>query len=540
MSKLTSAVARHGSTPWPIYTIFGSALLVVFGLGVQAGTHLNHDISWILYSAGQMLHGAEFGRDVIPVNPPLAWFLALIPVGIAEQAALDPVAVFRIFTAATLVATLAFVLWYLRAEDIQLNEAGLTLLSLATAYVLFVGCYRDFGQREHLAFAYSLPYILLAAGRMDGRSYPLAISIPVGLAAGLGLALKPYFLAVPLLVELLGVLRTRSLYFPFRSETIALAGFMVVYLASVFVLTPAYVFDIVPMVRPIYWGFNNDIGLVLYSIRFELFGFAVAVFLALNMWAKGQSLQWVLLAAAAGFLFSYLVQAKGYTYHGQPFRGLLLMLLAMQWASLIARAGPGEASGETPGEAKARIASPFVVFIALLAVFSSNAFTAMVWFSIDNRVTGRRAAQIDDLIDLANRHAAGDRFLALSTHPFPGFPTAVYSTSEWASRTNSIFFIPVVARLRHLGEASPHFRDGTLRYAEEKAHSFLLRDLAFSPRLVLVDARPIRHAIGDLTFDILAFYLEEPRIREIWSRYRELEPVHGFRVFLLRDPDVAG
>ena len=130
-----------------------------------------------------MLHGAEFGRDVIPVNPPLAWFLALIPAGIAEQAALDPVAVFRIFTAATLVATLAFVLWYLRAEDIQLNEAGLTLLSLATAYVLFVGCYRDFGQREHLAFAYSLPYLLLAAGRMDGRSYPLAISIPVGLDA---------------------------------------------------------------------------------------------------------------------------------------------------------------------------------------------------------------------------------------------------------------------------------------------------------------------------------------------------------------------
>jgi hypothetical protein len=55
---------------------------------------------------------------------------------------------------------------------------------------------------------------------------------------------------------------------------------------------------------------------------------------------------------------------------------------------------------------------------------------------------------------------------------------------------------------------------------------------ASAPALILVDAREYRHAMEGLDFDILAFYLENPEIRALWANYRELMPVHGFRVFV--------
>jgi hypothetical protein len=79
-----------------------------------------------------------------------------------------------------------------------------------------------------------------------------------------------------------------------------------------------------------------------------------------------------------------------------------------------------------------------------------------------------------------------------------------------------------------------------LRFAEDKAREFLLHDLASEPHVILVDARPSRHALRGLSFDILAFYLEDPRIREIWAGYGEIDPVQGFRVFLRQDRARAG
>ena len=529
MSDIASA-ARRERSPWRLsWPVLGAGLLVLCGLLLQSATHLNHDLSWILHSSARMLQGAEFGRDIIAANPPLAWFLALPPVGLAELFGLDQVVVFRAYTAASLAVCLGFVWWFLQVQDQAGGEGRRAVLLLVTSYVLFIGCYRDFGQREHLAFAYSLPYILLAVGRLEGRRVPPGIALAAGLAAGVGFALKPYFLAVPLLVELLAALWRRSLYFVFRLEVWALAGVIAVYLLTVLIATPAYVFEVVPSIRPVYWGFNNDLGPVLAPISSALVGFALSILLTLLRKGEDRALQWCLIAAAGGFLLAYLVQMKGYSYHGLPFRSLVLVSLGLHLYWTIARsrgAGP-----------VARLGPAALAGAAFLAVIGSNALDLTQWHKLANRDGGSKAAQIDEVIALVERHAAGQRFLALSTHPFPGFPTATYTTAEWASRTNSTFFIPAVAKLRAEGDAS---QAHLLRFAEDKAREFLLHDLASEPHVILVDARPSRHALRGLSFDILAFYLEDPRIREIWAGYGEIDPVQGFRVFLRQDRARAG
>lgn len=522
MSDIASAAKQDRAAWWLSWPVLGVAVLAVCGLLLQSNTHLNHDLSWILESAARMARGAEFGRDIIAANPPLAWFLALPPTGLAGLFGLDPVFIFRLYTAATLALCLGFVWWFQRGQDRD-DESGVVLL-LATGYLLFIGCYRDFGQREHLAFAYSLPYLLLAAGRLEGRRFRPGVAVAAGLAAGLGFALKPYFLAVPLLVELLVLLWHRSLRVVFRPEVWALAGAIAAYLLAVLLVTPAYLFEVVPAVRPIYWGFNNDLGLVLGKISFELAGFVLAI--GLTVFGKGpsQALQWCLIAAAAGFLLAYTVQMKGYSYHELPFRSLVLMSLVLHLRRAIApRDGIGPAARLVPG---------VLAGVFFLAVLSSNIRDLTKWYGEANLGGGAKAAQIDEVIAYVEHHAAGRPFLALSTHPFPGFPTASYSSAEWASRTNSAFFIPAVAKLR--AQADPNQAE-LLRFAEDRAHAYLLHDLGAEPRIILVDARPSRHALRGLSFDILDFYLEEPRIRDIWSGYGEIEPIQGFRVFLRHD-----
>ena len=524
MSDIASAANQDRAAWWLSWPLTAAGILAICGLLLQSNTHLNHDLSWILESAARILRGAEFGRDIIAANPPLAWFLALPPAGLADLFGIDPVVTFRLYTAATLALCLGFMWWFQRGRKTS-DESG-TLLLLATAYVLFIGCYRDFGQREHLAFAYGLPYLLLAAGRLEGRSIQPGVAAAAGLAAGLGFALKPYFLAVPLLVELLLLLRQRSLRPAFRPEVLAMAVAIAAYLLAVFLVTPAYLFEVVPAVRPIYWGFNNGLDVVLGKIPFELAGFALAIALTVYGKGPGQALQWCLIAAAAGFLLAYAVQMKGYSYHEMPFRSLVLISLVLHLRRAVAQR---HEKGPVARYVPAVSAGAF-----FLAVLNSNVQDLTRWYAEANLDGGSKAAQIDEVIALVERHAAGRPYLALSTHPFPGFPTASYSSAEWASRTNSVFFIPAVAKLR--AQADPG-QAQLLRFAEDQAHAYLLHDLRAEPRIILVDARPSRHAMRDLSFDILDFYLEEPRIRDIWSSYAEVEPVQGFRVFLRRDSE---
>jgi hypothetical protein len=67
--------------------------------------------------------------------------------------------------------------------------------------ILLVATY-DFGQREHLMLAASLPYLVLAARRAEGVPTSRVLAIGVALLAALFFALKPHFLAIPALVEL--------------------------------------------------------------------------------------------------------------------------------------------------------------------------------------------------------------------------------------------------------------------------------------------------------------------------------------------------
>jgi hypothetical protein len=495
--------------------VAAAAAIAAFGLLLQASTHLNQDIAWIIYSAAQMLDGAVFGRDIIEPNPPLAWLLAMPAAAAWRFQDLAPDQTWRLMVAALAGGVVGHA--YGRLRDLRDPGAGRDgdVIAIVLAYYFFVGCYRDYGQREYLCLALALPYLVLAVARAEGAPVRWTAAIAVGAAAGVGFALKPYFLAVPLLVEAALLLRTRRPLQALRGETVALAAVVAAYGAGVLLLTPSYVNEVVPLVGRIYWAFESSFAMVVLPAIIEMLGLAAALYL----YAKGSrsSLQLVLLAAALGFLLSYFLQAKGYSYHLFPVRALVGASLVLHLVALL----------RSPRHPRRRALVAAGAGAAL--VFIANAVYLTIWYSESNRAFGSAAAVTDDIVRLADRHAPGGTFLALATHPFPAFPTALYSEAKWGSRTNGTWLVPAIAKWRAAPPADPQL----LRDVEQTAWTMLRQELAeSSPGLVLVDTRAYRHALEGLDFDILAFYLENPQIRALWANYAELAPVHGFRVFV--------
>jgi hypothetical protein len=77
----------------------------------------------------------------------------------------------------------------------------------------------------------------------------------IGLLAGVGLALKPYFLLIPLGIELYLAYTRRDLRVWLRPETLVIGAVLALYGLSVVVLTPDY-FNIARMALQVYQGFD--------------------------------------------------------------------------------------------------------------------------------------------------------------------------------------------------------------------------------------------------------------------------------------------
>ncbi len=531
-SRLKEFVSRE--LAWStLSTLVGGCAIVTFvtaGLWIQYTTYLNHDVAWILYSAAQLLDGGVFGRDVIAANPPLAWYLSYPAVICAEMSGANPADTFRIYIGLLSVSILTWCGSLLRRSPRQVRAGGELLLVVAAA-AFFVCSYRDFGQREYLTLLLVLPYLLLTAARLSGYAANRFEAIFIGLLAGIAISLKPHFLGVPLLVELTAMLYARRATVFVRPEVIC--GLLVITGYAVFLtlFVPDYIFTIVPICRKTYWGFNQDLPRIIYKLRFETSGFLVLAVMLIRR-PRLSPLLPILIAAAAGFFLAYVSQRKGYSYHAFPFRSLVLISLGyllgnLQWHGRTQHKGVALAS--------------WLVGSALLGLVLVGFARTSSWYLKNGRVLQQTTVtadssgeprELDSLINLLNQRSKTDSFLALSTHPYPGFPTALYVKPRWASRTNSRIFVPAIARMRAagVGQESP-----TLRLAESTERQYVLRDLREKPAVVLVDRRQKQHGIGKSTFDILEFYQEDPTFRKLWSQYRELPTIGSLRVFELHE-----
>ena len=470
-------------------------------LYLQLKTYPNHDVAWVLWGTREMLEGAKWGVDIIEPNPPLAWYLSMPSTLLAGWLGVPLDWTFKVVVAiAAAISAIAFAA--LASAGSRFRGAFLCAVSGA-CLLLLPG--REFGQREHIAVIAVLPYLALAGRRAAGDRGPSAgATVAIGLAMGIGVALKPYFLAVPLLVELVVQLTAADRPKLLRAENIASAAVVAAYALVLILFGRQYLADVVPLANEIYWSFNRPMGPVMDDLYPSLT--AVAAFAAFAIY-KRDSLGLILFAAFCGFALSYILQRKGYPYHLLP-----VSIVAVAMLAHLSTAG-------------ARVVRALAV-VVMLMLSLSIVQPPLNWWAT-NRPGGSRATEIDGFRQTVARHADNGRFLVVAVHPYPSFPTAIYTPAHYVSRTNSQWFLPAVVQIRQGIVARPDAAT-----IESHARQFVMHDLAAKPNLVLIDKDAARHTVGAADFDILAFYQEDPAFRQIWRSYREIEPIAEYRQFV--------
>ncbi len=506
-----TAVQRH-------FLILGWTLVAIIagaGLLAQSLTYLNHDVAWVLYSSARLIDHGQFGRDIVAVNPPLIWWISALPMEFSRLTDLPPAVAFRLITGIILAGSLV---WSNRLlKKAKLDWPTRLSFLLAAAFLFTVGIGRDFGQREHLATMLVIPYLLIR-GLASNRNGTNAVeAMLAGIAAGIAVAFKPHFLLIPAFVEIASLIRTRHWRSLLSVELLALMFVLAGYLLAVLAWARPWLTEVVPIMSQLYWAFSTPTyEMVVSSVPLMtiivIFGVGGGILFKTDRPAVSQALY----VAALAFMGAAMWQSKGYGYHIFPAHALLLLALVAGYASARRISLKGS-----------------VEFVSCIILFVISAVSGGfdLWNLSRNGLNGREIEAATRFV--ATNTAQGDRFAAMSTHPFPGFPTAVYAHRDWVSASNSMLYMPAVIRLRAGDPDVAEHRD-KLPLATNLARQAVLRDLDQRPELVLIDRRPIRHAIRKREFDYLDFFLEHPEFRKRWSRYERIEGApNGFEAYRL-------
>jgi hypothetical protein len=492
-----------------------AALPALAFAAVIAAPPINHDVGAILSFAERWAGGAELYRDILDVNPPLIFVLFRAPVWLGAQTGLGAIAALQalllvlcllsFLAAARLAAPLAA-----GPAEAALRAPLLALLTVAAGY--------DAGQREHLALLAALPYLALAARRAEGPPVAARHAIPIAAIAALGLALKPHLLLLALPIEaLLWRARGRA---AFRDPVPwTMAAVWLGYLAAIGLFFPAYLRDVLPIVRELYLDLGvYDVWSVLLSPALGAAMLLLAVAAPLG-WRGGALARALWLAAAGAFLAAWL-QHKGWTYHAMP-----VLVLGLGAAAL----GAARALDALLDPPRARRAAPAFAAIACCAAALFFARGEAPWRQLHfaTEPAGRLAGRLE-------HSPEGARMLVLGEHIHPVFPALNYAEVQPVLRTMTLW--PLQGAY-----ARCEGKEGGVRPVSRmsEAEFFLFRtvaeDIARDPPEIVLVAR--EHGIADCgrPFDLLGYFARHPLFAEAWARYVEVRPTPEYRVFVLEE-----
>lgn len=479
---------------------------------------LNHDVAAVLDFSRRWLGGERLYVDLVDVNPPLIFMLNLVPAAIARWTSLAP--------AQALLACLlglAGLLWWM-ADALRAGRAeGVVEAAVLTTCLplLLVMAGSDFGQRDVLMAMAAIPYCLLAARRIEGPAVAPGLTLGVALVAALGFALKPYFLAVPLLVEALVLLRVGRARAQRDPVPWVMGAVWIAYLLVILLAFPAYRAEVLPFALTFYGSIHGPGPWAVLGM--DVMGAAGFLLLALPlaMRRRAGAFPQALAVAACGAFLAAWMQHKGWTYHVLPVTILgcgAIVVAAACWAD------------SALPDARARAVAPALAAIA--------AFGVLLYTVRGGETPWRQAAFHGEapgrLTAWLRQEARGADVLALSPDLFPLQPALTYADAHQHLHTMSIW--PLQAAYRTCPEgAAPYHALSEMTPGEFAFYHQTAEDFAVAPPRALVITRHTNIASCGDRFDLLEYFLRHPLFAETFLRYWPVGEIEGHRLYLRRD-----
>jgi hypothetical protein len=367
----------------------------------------------------------------------------------------------------------------------------------------------------------SLPYVLAAVARAEGRPLGRRAGLVVGIGAGLGLALKPHLLAPAVLIEAYLAIVARDRRPWRRAEAVALVSTVLTYGLVVVVLVPQYL-EVLRRAAIVYGGLNPPVINLVGVPELLLWGLA-ALLLALARVPRPGLHGWIVLfLAGTGFLAAALGQMKGWPYHMFPARVFLTLLLCALGLWLVN--GIANLPHLIRGGTRTIAA---VLALALVA--------ATVRQTLEDRQP-KPHDLVTPLRELIEPEARGGPIFVMGMLLYPAFPLVNVARVGWSSRHNSLWFLPGLYLHELDAPATFRFREVSAMPPLERAfYEEVVGDLCRRPPTILV-VETVTHygPQGRRPFDLLTYYGQDPRFARLLNAYAPIGRVGAFSVSAAR------
>ena len=495
------------------------------------------DQALYLVAAGKALDGAQFGRDIIDVNPPLILWLSEIPVALARALGILPQSAMQALLGLLTATTLLWCLGLSLRPGERLRTSSLAwALAALILYGTTVHSWYYIGQREHMLVLMVLPYLFLAWRWLEAEPEVTPLlkirkgqRIAAGLLAVAGCGLKPQHLLVIASVEALLFLRTHDWRGMIRPEAMAFLAGGVAYCLVIALATPEYLTQVVPFAYEAYLDRARVDWIELTPPLRVLKVMAVlAVWLVFRRYSPHRALADLFAVAALAATAAYILQHKGYEYHFIPAETFYILAAGIVAFDALGRwLHHGLGIGVLPpATTRATIVTPLVA--ALIA-----------WWLYYPGQLQRAATQWTDVRKTARS--------SIVPHIPPGSTVFVLSSSvggiydhllrqhvEWGSRFTALWMTQALLTRPEL--ASPR-EQALARWTLESVTEDLGR---YRPSLVLVDrcddqAFPPCLEMGRNYADILGWFRHDPPFEAVWARYERQRQVGPYDLWCATD-----
>jgi hypothetical protein len=495
---------------------------------------INFDEALILTISERWLGGERLYVDLIDVNPPLIFVLNLVPAAIERVTGIGgPVALVL-----SILAFVAVAIWLsLRMLPlvVDANDRATRLMLpplIVIALVIFPG--DMLGQREHLMLVTTLPYLLLAAARIEGTPVPLARRIGIAAFAAIGFALKPHFLAIPALIELFVLIRRgrEALRDP-APWTMALL--FTAYPIAIWIWLPQYYTNVIPLVMSAYETIGTASGMTI--LLGNQLGPALIVLAPLGIAAfmgRFSPLIRVVALAGLGAALSGVAQGKGWPYHLLPAQTLEVVLGALMTAALIdaMTTAQARAAGRESAPAPVGTAPRAIIGMVLLGIVSLSVYLRTTFYD----QWGYKDSIAAQLVEIVRPYAAGKSVLILSPGVYPLFPMLNYAHTRMALRFETIW--PLQGAYGTCAHNDPRYHDAVHEPPSERAMvRAVLEDFAkYRPPLVIIDKDAGIMWCGGKNFDLLEYFLRQPGFADEMGNYDLLRQYDRYLIFKRTPP----
>ncbi len=482
----------------------GAALLHFFA-------PINHDEAYFMALAGRLLDGGQFGKDIVDINPPHVWWISAMPVWLARQTGLRLDVAAPVFTVTMAVLSVAAVARLTAAAGLGRVPRSLFLV-FATLLVLFIPGY-DFGQREHWMVLLTLPYIVARGCRLNNSMISPATGAVIGVAACLGFCIKPYFLLVPVALEVWILARTRRPSLSIRPETIAMATAGIVYAALTLTYARSYLEIEIPTALLGYWSYKSPMQEVLRSALILLAPAAMLLgvgYLTRQQGAQVPALAQALAVAGAASFIAALIQAKPWAYHFLP----SIVFCDLSAVILLTAENP-----RIDRLTLRRIAFAILVVMAVVP----TAFEAV-------RAFEGASSRVNQLAATFRSNPGPNRTVfGFITSPRDVFPAVVAAEMEWAAPFCCEYLIAAAARVEEAPAAyRPKIRAAGLNQAEIAISAVRTKE----PGVIVIATGDDMLGFNHQTFDYVTWLGAHTDFASVLAHYREISPIGSFRIFV--------